>query len=293
MNCFVGIATSGRMATLRHAIDSVAGQTRRPDKVFICTPMEDEDGSEPSLITHGLQLEWVRGPRGSCSQRNVILDCLQPESGVLLIMDDDFILAPDYLERLCTLMEGMPNLAIVNGRLAADGISGPGLKADDADRYIADARSPAEHEVTVEECVSIYGCNMAINLDRVGSTRFDEELPLYGWQEDVDFSFRLSKCGTVARTNLLAGVHLGVKLGRTSGQKFGYSQLANPIYLVRKGTMSPSHAARLMFKNIAMNTMRSIKPEPYIDRRGRLQGNMRALIDLFRGQLQPGRILGL
>ena len=41
---------------------------------------------------------------------------------------------------------------------------------------------------------------------------------------------------TTSRANVLRGVHLGNKRGRVSGLRFGYSQIANPIYLLQKGT---------------------------------------------------------
>lgn len=293
MKCYVGIATSGRMDILGHALASVAAQTQRPETVFVCTPAQDAAVANAVQLAPELEVKWLEGPRGSCAQRNVILDQLRDARGVLLIMDDDFILAPDYLARLRRLMAENPQLAIVNGALAGDGISGPGIAPDHVPAYLERARSPAEHEVVIEERESIYGCNMAINLEHVHDVRFDEALPLYGWQEDVDFSRRLRQFGTIARTNLLAGVHLGVKIGRTSGVRFGYSQIANPIYLLRKGTMTPSHAGRLISKNLAMNVARALKPEPYIDRRGRLKGNILAFVDLLRRRLEPGKIMRL
>jgi hypothetical protein len=42
-----------------------------------------------------------------------------------------------------------------------------------------------------------------------------------------------------------------------------------------------------------MNLVRSVWPEPYIDRRGRLRGNILALRDLVRGGMIPERILEL
>ena len=70
--------------------------------------------------------------------------------------------------------------------------------------------------------------------------RFDEGLPLYGWQEDIDFAARVARQGgALARTDAFAGVHCGVKTARSRGLPIGYSQVANPLYLVRKGTMRP------------------------------------------------------
>jgi hypothetical protein len=41
------------------------------------------------------------------------------------------------------------------------------------------------------------------------------------------------------------------------------------------------------------NVTRAVAPEPYIDRRGRLRGNLLALRDVLRGDLRPERIIEL
>jgi hypothetical protein len=46
-----------------------------------------------------------------------------------------------------------------------------------------------------------------------------------------------------------------------------------------------------MRQNIAANLLKSLAPEPWIDRRGRLRGNLIALLDIARGQVDPRRIL--
>jgi GT2 family glycosyltransferase len=123
--------------------------------------------------------------------------------------------------------------------------------------------------------------------------RFDENLPLYGWLEDVDFGMQLRCHGAVVRLESARGVHLGVKSGRQSGLRLGYSQIANPIYLLRKGTCPPGKAANLISRNVAGNVLRAARPEAYVDRRGRLLGNLRALGDFVTGRLHPTRITSL
>ena len=76
-----------------------------------------------------------------------------------------------------------------------------------------------------------------------------------------------------------------------SGVKFGYSQVANPIYLMRKGTMSLLFGGTRIIKNLIANMVRIWRPEAHVDRRGRLKGNGLALLDLMRGRLHPGRVL--
>src|SRR3546814_15339565 len=106
---------------------------------------------------------------------------------------------------------------------------------------------------------------------------FDENLPFYGWLEDVDFSRRLASQGRIVRWNLCRGVHMGVKRGRSPGKRLGYSQIANPVYMWRKGTLTASRACAQMGRNIAANFVKNIMPEPWVDRGGRPRGNPLAL----------------
>jgi len=48
-----------------------------------------------------------------------------------------------------------------------------------------------------------------------------------------------------------------------------------------------------MSRNIAANLLRSLTPEPYVDRAGRVAGNLKAFGDLIAGRLDPGRVLEL
>jgi hypothetical protein len=124
--------------------------------------------------------------------------------------------------------------------------------------------------------------------------RFDEKLVLYGWLEDRDFGARLMQRGfSAVRTSEALGVHLGVKLGRTTGVRLGYSQVVNPIYLYSKGTMSLGLAIRHVLSNIAANTVMSFKPEQYIDRRGRFRGNFLGIIDFIKGCQTPEKAASL
>jgi hypothetical protein len=181
------------------------------------------------------------------------------------------------------------------GRPIEDGISGPGLTVEHARSVIARAPQEAADDEAVAETVGTYGCNMAFRMAPIRNytITFDENLPLYGWQEDIDFSAVVARHGRVIESNALKGAHLGNKGARSSGVRFGYSQIANPIYLTRKGTMSWSYALWLMGRNMAANVLRLLRPEPWVDRRGRLKGNALALVDMILGRSSPRRILEL
>ena len=123
--------------------------------------------------------------------------------------------------------------------------------------------------------------------------RFDENLPLYGWQEDLDLSSQAQKHGPILFEPGCVGVHLGVKSGRTSGLRFGYSQIANPWYLIRKGTMPPRKAITFVIRHLLSNSLRGVRNHPLVDYRGRLRGNLIAMRDLLLGRCHPRRIESL
>ena len=121
----------------------------------------------------------------------------------------------------------------------------------------------------------------------------DERLPLYAWYEDLDFTRLLGRHGEIRRLPAARGVHLGVKFGRGSGVRLGYSQVINPVYLGRKGTYPWNRALRSIARHCVMNLLRSPAPEPWVDRWGRFRGNLAGLADLLRGKADPMRVMRL
>ena len=144
----------------------------------------------------------------------------------------------------------------------------------------------------VQPVYNAYGCNMAIRMAIINATclRFAENLPSYGWLEDVDFSRLAAHYGQVVSAKQLEGVHLGTKSGRSAGVRLGYSQIANPLYLMRKRTMSVPHATAQIGRNLVANLFKTWRPEPWVDRKGRLKGNIMAFHDLLKGRLAPQNI---
>ena len=285
----VGFATTGRAEVLCRTVALLEEQTRKPDRVIISaiSPADTEglpDTSFPTDVFHE--------GAGLCRQRNIILDQLDGDE-ILVFFDDDFLPAADYLEATEAAFQAQPALAVTTGVVLRDGIGGPGIAFDDGVRILqAEAGTARQADHTV---FNGYGCNFAVRISAVlkAEARFDEELPLYCWLEDVDFSRQLAGQGDILRIGATEGVHLGVKSGRTSGTRLGYSQMVNPIYLRRKGTCSTGLAARLMTQNLVSNILKSLRPEPYIDRAGRLKGNMIGIFDLLRFKARPSKALEL
>ncbi len=287
----VGIATVGRPEIVVETIAELCAQERRPNEILVCAPSAiDVDG----VARRYPQVRLVYGPRGLSAQRNEILRnaC---GNDIVLFIDDDFVVCPGYLAAIEHVFAANENIVLATGQVVADGILGPGLSFDVARAL---ARSSPAAGGGRRECIDVYnayGCNMAVRLAPIAAhgLQFDEELPLYAWLEDVDFSRQIARFGRVVQIMGARGVHLGIKSGRQSGVRLGYSQIANPIHLMRKGTCSRRRALWLMSRNLAANIAKSTWPEKYVDRLGRASGNVHALIDLIGGRLSPSRILKL
>ena len=285
------IATTGRASVLTETLRQVAQQTLRPDHVWIC-PAKSCDVDEAALATLPFAVTVVYGPVGLAAQRNTLLRAAD-RSDIILFIDDDFLLAPDYCRALVSLYQARPDCVIATGRVLADGATGPGYSVTEGRAILSAA---VERGSLVTPTYNAYGCNMAIRWSALRGREcwFDEKLPLYAWYEDVDFSRRASAYGTVLKAEAMVGVHLAAKHGRVSGVRVGYSQIANQIYLTRKGSISRRAGFRKACENLAANLIGAVRDnEAWVDRRGRLRGNLYGLIDTIVGRVCPTRILDL
>lgn len=291
MNCVVAIATTGRPEIVSETVKWLLETSQFQVHVLVCGANKSDVPDAFSKLG-GKRVEFLTSEKGLTRQRNALLDACTDDD-IVVFLDDDFLVADGFFEAVCDLFEFNPDIVMATGRVLADGIKGPGLNFDEG-RELLIKRSTADNS-EISDVYNGYGCNMAVRMDpiRRERLRFDEKLPLYGWLEDVDFSRRLAKFGRIVRCSQMRGVHLGTKGGRTNGVRLGYSQIANPKYLIAKHSMRPGRAVTMMARNILSNFMRSAFPEPWVDRRGRLKGNLIAIADLLRGRLHPERVLKL
>ncbi len=290
MRIAVGIATRGRPRLVREVLLDLARQRRKPDRTVVAH-VGPEDIDEP---VRGV--EYLISEPGLTTQRNAILDALG-DCDVVVFFDDDFFCVPEYLAVTERIFEQEPDCVVTTGRVVADGANGAGYTMSQAHavlrRYLV--QESGASLMRTEKAFNGYGCNMGLRLApmREHGIRFDERLPLYGWYEDLDATRALGRHGSILKLNGARGVHLGVKAGRLPGVRLGYSQVANSVYLARKGTYPWSHALPSLLRHTAKNLVMSAMPEPWVDRWGRFRGNLLALSDWLRGRLDPRRILDL
>ncbi|WP_197077551.1 glycosyltransferase family 2 protein [Hyphomicrobium sp. 99] len=281
------IATSGRPDVVSKTLAILERQTVQAHEFIISCVSDSDVGAIPPH----LKVKIVKGAAGLTRQRNAGLRSVSAESDIVVFFDDDFVPDFHWIEAAENYFAAHADVACLTGALIADGINGRGLTFDDALRLI-ESNEPSNNSLALPG-YSPYGCNMAFRRSAIRSEFFDERLVLYAWQEDRDFGARVAKHGNLVKIGAAKGVHLGLKKARISGVKLGYSQVINPFYLWQKGTMSTFDVLSHVGGNMIANIVRSFRPEPYIDRIGRLRGNAIAFCDLARGRITPERAAAL
>lgn len=281
------IPTYGRREVLARLLVWLGKQTKLPDEVILSTTDETQ---LPDVGTR-FPVSTVFGVKCVSAQRNRGLEKALGRFDVITYLDDDLIPATDYLERAGRALEQNPDWAVVMGNIIWDGATTGEISWADGVETLRTAEACGRTDPRVFDQVGAQGGNMTIRTAMIGDLRFDERLALYSWQEDIDFTTQLGRRGRIVCLPAIRSAHLAVRGGRTSGIRFGYSQVANPVYLLRKGTMPTDFAMKLIARNIVANVVRSVRPEIHIDRRGRLRGNLIALSHLLKGRVEPEYIL--
>jgi GT2 family glycosyltransferase len=283
------VASISRSEEIGQLLQNLARQTHLPASIVLSV---EKSSDLPQHIDPAVRV--IMGPRGLPVQRNRGMDHVLQECDVIVFFDDDFLPAKDALAEIAHLFEENEDIIGATGNVLSDGVKRGGVPYDEAVQILADYEN-ANHETPVVnvDTDAAYGCNMAFRTATIGDCRFDENLPLYAWQEDVDFTGQLLAKGRIVKTNAFSGVHRGVSKGRSPGLALGYSQMVNPAYLMHKGTMRPRKAVVLMMKNFIANHARLLFPEPLIDRAGRSHGNWLGLWHIMTGRSDPSMILRL
>ena len=281
------IATSSRPAAVTEVVRLLERQTLVPSRVIISATCNTD--IEAPLESSVFPLELIYGSASLTKQRNRALERVCPHEDIVVFFDDDFAPAITWLEHCAFAFAADADVVGVGGLVLRNGATDAGVSWDEAKRLISDPPPLAPGPPTFVSCRSLYGCNMAYRVTAIGDLRFDERLVLYAWMEDKDFSRIAGRTGRLVRYDGMVGVHLGIKSGKVSGKKYGYSQVVNPWYLYRKKVMSRKEAWPGISKAILANGIKSFRPEKNIDRKGRFVGNLVGIGELIRGRCRPER----
>jgi glycosyltransferase involved in cell wall biosynthesis len=278
------VATKGRASAVKRLLGLLEEQTRAP---FIVVISATEGADIPVLEPTSLTVEYIFGPAGSCCQRNRALEKTRDRSDIVIFFDDDFAPSPTWLENCENAFMSDGSIVGMSGVVLRDGALKDEVSWAEAELLIHSAAPVRSAAPKFTRCLALYGCNMAYRVSAIGLLTFDERLVLYGWLEDLDFSRSAGRMGRLVICDAMVGVHLGIKSGRVSGRKYGYSQVVNAWYLRKKGTLTSKEAWSNIGRAILANGAKSFWSEKYIDRLGRFKGNLIGLGNLMRGRCRP------
>jgi len=295
---YVVIATKGRPDDVTVILETLSCQTVLPKKVIVVGTREEDFGvANNNKNSRSAQFVVSKRP-GATIQRNVGLEAVLEMHGgkdnfIIIYFDDDFRPCSTWIENALMRFQNFETAGLT-GVVLADGINNAGISEEDAIKHLNMELPRNKAHWTAkypdQEVRSVYGCNMAFSAKISRHIRFDEKLPAYSWQEDRDYSRLAAQYGPIWCSMACTGVHLGTKRGRVSGVTFGYSQIANPIYLLGKGTMNMRELLTLVARNMIANHVKIFFPEAWVDRLGRARGNWIAIKDLIVGRISPQRI---
>ncbi len=288
MKISIVVASMNRSHEIAQLLELLAVQTKQPHAIVLSVPTEKD---LPPVVPDGVKI--VLGPKGLTSQRNRGLDAVLGDCDIVMFYDDDFLPAKTSLEGVARTFQDHPDIVSATGLVLVDGVRGGGISYETGMQAVRAFEASPPPPLEFIKVSGAYGCNMAFRASAIADMRFDENLPLHGWQEDMDFAGRLRTRGRLVRTNAFAGVHRGVNKGRSPGLPLGFAQIVNPVYLVKKGAITPTKARKLMVRCFVANHVKSFRPEPEIDRWGRVHGNWRGIFHLLRGRSDPMTILTL
>jgi O-antigen biosynthesis protein len=185
------IATHARPASLDRLLRSLAAQlVRGSHELFIA---ENGTPAPEQMENAGVELTHLHDPRpGKCRIQNRAIALATGE--ILVFLDDDVVVSPNYVEAVQQFFEDYPQFAAMKGRIlpAQDPVAAAGPMAPYLDLPIVD------HGEEVLDVRGVMGANMAFRANALRTAGpFDERLGpgAAGHEEETELSQRLRRSG--------------------------------------------------------------------------------------------------
>lgn len=191
MKTSIIIATHARPVSLARLVESLAPQIRPGEDELIIA----ENGTpEPSIINEApVEMDHLHDPRpGKCRIQNRAIE--RAEGEIIVCLDDDLVVAPDYVVEVERFFDKHREFAAMKGRTLPN--EEPARKVGPMEVYLD--LPIVDHGENVIEVHGVLGANMAFRksaLDKIGL--FDERLGpgAAGHEEETEMSQRLRRAG--------------------------------------------------------------------------------------------------
>ncbi|MPZ68744.1 MAG: glycosyltransferase [Actinobacteria bacterium] len=244
------IATRNRPDDLLRTVESLVAQTVLPGELAIVDSSDEapnREAIEKLCADNGLSLDYVHpAPRGLTVQRNVGID--RTDGDIVFLIDDDVRLEPDCHEQILAeyakwgpeiggvratpVRPARPSrITILYRRLFGIGGWWPEASGRIRKGFYAEGVSDSAGVRRIEY---MNGWFMSYKREVFADDRFDEKLAGYGYKEDIDFSYRVSRRYTLLQTPAARCDHLKSDAARMNSHELQRMNMANQFYLHRK-----------------------------------------------------------
>jgi len=197
------ISTKGRPAILARCLESLCRQTRLPDELVVVDA--DGDAQVEKLVREQRSAIATVGyhalPSSLTQARNHGIK--NSRSDIVVFIDDDLVLEPAFLQEIARPLERDPEIAGVTGNITGHP-RGAGIKRalqyffqlpydGGGDFRLSGAPTTTCGLAQDREVEFVPGGLTAWRREVFSEFLFDEDLPGLGINEDVDFSYRVSR----------------------------------------------------------------------------------------------------
>lgn len=274
------INTKGRPGFVAEIVSQVQAQTRAPDHIFVVGAQLQDLAA---LDRNDTRLTCIVSHKGRAGRFNDALEKAGAAYDHLIFLDDDYLPSRFWIERTVQLFADSPDFVALAGDNIVHHTDYCGVSLSEARSIIQWSDGIETAHAALGPCFLNRVGKLAVRRVALEGIRFDETLPFGSYLADVEFCARIGQRGRIGRAEQLTGVKIDTSGQRENGRKTGFAQIANALYLARKGSLSRGLILKLTTRSLAANALRSVAPEPHIDRRGRLLGNLHAFATLMKG----------
>jgi len=246
----VVICTLNNYKGLAQCVASICDQSVSPFEIII---VHGETGGNivemltPSLSEKAIVFKYIRAIRSLVIQRNTGID--HATGDVVVFLDDDVILNPEYFERLMDVyrekwrdnLGGVQGVIIENSEIKhwnplqtisriflMSNVTGKGTLLTSANpAFRGNSR-------TVEKVEIFSGCMMSFRRDVLQKYRFDENFREFWAYDDVELSYRISRQYDLYQTPFARLHHLSSSFSYEGYGKVARMSVVNRFYLFKK-----------------------------------------------------------
>lgn len=242
----VVVVTYNRMVLLKECLECIKNQNSAPHDVIIIDN-HSTDGTDEFLnsvpeikASHWILKREDQNIGGSGGFYDGMKIAMETESDWFLLIDDDAMIAPDYLQLIAESIQKHPEVLAYSGTVVTDNK----IVVDHRRKFNREDIPVDETEYTKKEFeydLSSF-CGAVVNrkiVDRVGLPEKD----FFIWFDDTEYSFRVMSMSKFINVNSAIVNHktkISLSVSDTAGSKMNwknYYGLRNAVYSYRKHHM--------------------------------------------------------